>query len=87
MPKPKDTKIELEGDVVELLPNANFTVELEGGHKVLTYLCGRMRRYYISVRLGDRVVVELSPYDLSRGRLTYVHRERRSAGASTVSTR
>jgi translation initiation factor IF-1 len=77
MPKSKNTRIELEGVVVDLLPNANFTVELDGGNKVLTYLCGQMRRYYISVRLGDRVVVELSPYDLSRGRLTRVHRERR----------
>ena len=54
------------------------TVELDGGQKVLTYLCGQMRRYYISVRLGDRVTVELSPYDLTRGRLTRVQRERRT---------
>lgn len=87
MAKPKDTKIELEGVVVDSLPNANFTVELDGGHKVLSYLCGRMRRYYISVRLGDRVVVELSPYDLSRGRLTYVHRERGTPVRSATSSR
>lgn len=63
--------IEVEGTVTEVLPNANFRVELENGHEVLTYLSGKMRKYYIRVLEGDRVKVEMSPYDLSRGRITY----------------
>jgi len=61
----------LEGKIVETLPNANFRVELENGHNVLAYLSGKMRKYYIRVLLGDRVRVEMSPYDLTRGRITY----------------
>ena len=67
----KEGKIEVEGTVVETLPNTMFRVELENGHEVLSYLSGKMRKYYIKVLLGDRVLVELSPYDLTRGRLTY----------------
>jgi len=63
--------IEIEGTVQEVLPNANFRVELENGHNVLAYLSGKMRQHYIRVLEGDRVKVELSPYDLSRGRVTY----------------
>lgn len=63
--------IEMEGTVTEVLPNANFRVELENGHEVLAYLSGKMRQHYIRVLEGDRVKVELSPYDLSRGRVTY----------------
>lgn len=63
--------ITLEGKVVETLPNATFRVELENGHTVLAYLSGKMRKYYIRVLLGDRVRVELSPYDLTRGRIVY----------------
>lgn len=63
--------IEIEGTVHEVLPNANFRVELENGHEVLAYLSGKMRQHYIRVLEGDRVKVELSPYDLSRGRVTY----------------
>ncbi len=63
--------IEIEGVVNEVLPNANFRVELENGHEVLAYLSGKMRQHYIRVLEGDRVKVELSPYDLSRGRVTY----------------
>lgn len=63
--------IEIEGTVSEVLPNATFRVELENGHDVLAYLSGKMRKNYIRVLEGDRVKVELSPYDLSRGRLTY----------------
>lgn len=66
-----DDKIEVEGTVVEALPNAMFRVELDNGHEVLAYLSGKMRKYYIRVLLGDRVKVELSPYDLTRGRITY----------------
>jgi translation initiation factor IF-1 len=64
----------LEGKIVDTLPNAMFRVELENGHTVLAYLSGKMRKYYIRVLLGDRVRVEMSPYDLTRGRITYRHR-------------
>jgi translation initiation factor IF-1 len=63
--------IEIEGTVKEVLPNATFRVQLENGHPVLAYLSGKMRQNYIRVLEGDRVKVELSPYDLSRGRITY----------------
>ncbi len=63
--------IEMEGTVSEVLPNTNFRVKLENGHEVLAYLSGKMRRHYIRVLEGDRVKCELSPYDLSRGRVTY----------------
>jgi translation initiation factor IF-1 len=64
-------KIEVEGVVTEALPNTMFKVKLDNGHEVLAYLSGRMKKYYIKVLLGDRVRVELSPYDLTRGRITY----------------
>ena len=67
----KEDSIEMEGTVVEPLPNAKFRVELENGHKVLAHISGKMRMHYIRILPGDRVVVELSPYDLSRGRITY----------------
>jgi translation initiation factor IF-1 len=67
----KEEKIYMEGTVVEALPNTQFRVELDNDHEVLAYLSGKMRRYYIRVLLGDRVRVELSPYDLSRGRIVY----------------
>ena len=63
--------IEIEGTVSEVLPNARFRVELENGHEVLAYISGKIRLYFIRVLTGDRVLVELSPYDLSRGRITY----------------
>ncbi|HUZ01169.1 MAG TPA: translation initiation factor IF-1 [Thermomicrobiaceae bacterium] len=64
----------VEGKVVDALPNAMFTVELDSGHTVLSHLAGKMRKNFIRVLPGDRVVVELSPYDLTRGRITYRHR-------------
>ena len=67
----KEGAIELEGTVVESLPNAMFTVELENGHEILAHISGKMRMHYIRILPGDRVMVELSPYDLSRGRITY----------------
>jgi len=67
----KDDAIELEGTVVEPLPNAMFRVELENGHRVLAHISGKMRMHYIRILPGDKVVVELSPYDLTRGRITY----------------
>jgi translation initiation factor IF-1 len=66
--------IAVEGKILESLPNAMFKVELENGHEVLGHLGGRMRKNYIRVLPGDRVVVELSPYDLPRGRITFRHR-------------
>ena len=68
---PKEDAIVLEGTIVESLPNAMFTVQLENGHSVLGHISGKMRRYYIRILPQDRVRVELSPYDLSRGRITY----------------
>jgi translation initiation factor IF-1 len=70
MPK-KDGVIEIEGTVVEALPNAFFRVELTNGHKVLAHISGKMRQHYIRILPEDRVVVELSPYDLNRGRIVY----------------
>jgi len=71
LPKPKEDAIVLEGKVLEPLPNAMFRVELENGHQVLAHISGKMRMHYIRIIRGDRVQVELTPYDLSRGRITY----------------
>lgn len=68
---PKEEKILVEGRILEALPNAMFRVEIEGGHKVLAHICGKMRMNYIKILPGDKVKVELSPYDLSRGRITF----------------
>ncbi len=67
----KEEAIEVEGVVVEPLPNAMFRVELDNGHKILAHISGKMRMHYIKILPGDKVTVELSPYDLSRGRITY----------------
>lgn len=67
----KEEPIEVEGVVDETLPNAMFKVKLEGGHVVLAHISGKMRMHYIRILPGDKVTVELSPYDLSRGRITY----------------
>ncbi len=74
MPKPKQDTIEVDGEVVELLPNAMFLVRLDQGHDVLAHISGKMRINNIRVIKGDRVVVELSPYDLRRGRIRTRHR-------------
>ncbi len=66
-----EEKIQVEGLVIEALPGTQFRVKLDNGHVVLAYLSGKMRKYYIRILLGDRVKVEMSPYDLSRGRITY----------------
>ncbi|MEO0249124.1 MAG: translation initiation factor IF-1, partial [candidate division WOR-3 bacterium] len=68
---PKKDTIEVKGTVVETLPNAMFRVELDTGHEVLAHISGKMRMYYIRILLGDKVLVELSPYDLTRGRIIY----------------
>lgn len=67
----KKETIEVEGAIVESLPNAMFRVELANGHRVLAHISGKIRMHYIKILPGDRVLVELSPYDLSRGRITY----------------
>ena len=67
----KSNKIEVEGTVVEPLPNAMFRVELDNKHQILAHISGRMRKFFIKILPGDKVTVELSPYDLTRGRITY----------------
>ena len=67
----KEEAIEVEGRVLEPMPNAMFRVELENGHKVLAHISGKMRMHFIKILPGDKVTVELSPYDLTRGRITY----------------
>ncbi|HEY0222262.1 translation initiation factor IF-1 [Lactovum miscens] len=67
----KDDVIEIEGRVVDTMPNAMFTVQLENGHQILATISGKMRKNYIRILTGDRVQVEMSPYDLTRGRITY----------------
>ena len=70
----KEEAIEVEAVVVETLPNAMFRVELENGHRVLAHISGKMRKHFIRILPGDKVKVELSPYDLSRGRIVYRHK-------------
>ncbi len=71
----EDDKLVVEGTVVEALPGTQFRVRLENGHEVLAYLSGKMRKFYIRILLGDRVKVEMSPYDLTRGRITFRQRK------------
>jgi translation initiation factor IF-1 len=68
---PKEETIQVDGKVIEPLPNALFRVELDNGHQVLAHVSGKMRMHFIRILLGDKVTVELSPYDLSRGRIIY----------------
>jgi len=75
----KEEKLEMEGTIVEALPGTMFRVELDSGHEILAYLSGKMRKYYIRVLLGDRVTVEMSPYDLTRGRITYRYKKGQQA--------
>jgi translation initiation factor IF-1 len=72
----EEDKIQVEGVVVEALPGTQFKVRLDNDHEVLAYLSGKMRKYYIRILLGDRVRVEISPYDLSRGRIVYRQKKR-----------
>jgi len=76
----KEEKLEMDGTVIEALPGTMFRVELDNGHQVLAYLSGKMRKYYIRVLLGDRVTVEMSPYDLTRGRIVYRHKKPAASG-------
>jgi translation initiation factor IF-1 len=75
--KASKQKVEALGTVTEALPGTKFTVELDNGHEMMAYVCGKMRRYYIRILLGDRVRVELSPYDLERGRIVYRYKRQR----------
>ncbi len=68
---PKEESIQVEGTVAEALPNAMFRVELDNGHKILAHVAGKMRMHFIRILPGDKVTVELSPYDLTRGRITF----------------
>ena len=74
-----EDKIVVEGTVIEALPGTQFRVSLDSGHEVLAYLSGKMRKYYIRILLGDKVRVEMSPYDLTRGRIVY--RQKKQSGA------
>jgi translation initiation factor IF-1 len=76
-----DDKIQLDGMIVEALPGTQFKVQLDNGHHVLAYLSGKMRKFYIRILLGDRVRVEMSPYDLTRGRIVYRFKQ---AGSRTL---
>ena len=71
-----EEKIETLGTVIEAVPNTQFRVHLDNGHEIIAYISGKMRKYYIRIILGDRVTVELSPYDLTRGRITFRHKKR-----------
>ena len=66
--------MEMEGEVVEVLPNAMFKVKLENGHEVLAHISGRMRKHFIRILTGDKVTLEMTPYDLSKGRIVYRHK-------------
>ena len=70
----KEESIEVEGTVLEPLPNAMFRVELDNGHKILAHISGKMRMHFIRILVGDKVKVQLAPYDLTRGRITYRHK-------------
>ncbi len=71
----KEEAIEMEGVVIESLPNTNFKVKLDNGHVVNAHISGRMRKHYIRILLGDRVTVQLTPYDLTKGRITFRNRD------------
>jgi translation initiation factor IF-1 len=74
MAKAED-KIRVDGVITEALPGTQFKVELDNGHEIIAYLAGKMRKYYIRVLLGDRVTIEMSPYDMTRGRIVYRHKK------------
>ncbi len=67
----KEENIEMEGKIIETLPNTRFRVELENGHKIIAHISGKMRKHYIRILRGDQVTVQLTPYDLSKGRITF----------------
>lgn len=77
----KEDVIEMMGQVVEVLPDSRFRVDLENGHKLIAYTAGKMRQHHIRILAGDKVSIEISPYDLTKGRITFRHLEQRSGGA------
>ena len=79
----KDDKVRMEGIIVKALPGTQFLVRLDNEHEILAYLAGKMRKYYIRVLLGDRVTIEMSTYDLTRGRIVYRHKKGQSAPSAT----
>jgi len=81
----EEEKIQVDGTIVEALPATQFRVKLENGHEVLAYLSGRMRKYYIRILLGDRVRVEVSPYDLTRGRIVYRQKKNETSSEEQTS--
>jgi translation initiation factor IF-1 len=82
----KEDLIEMNGKVEEVLPDSRFRVSLENGHVLVAYTSGRMKKHHIRILAGDRVAIELSPYDLSKGRITFRHLEPRAAGAPRPNT-
>ncbi|NML17444.1 translation initiation factor IF-1 [Azohydromonas caseinilytica] len=83
----KEELIEMQGVVGELLPDSRFRVKLENGHELVAYTAGRMKKHHIRILAGDNVSLELSPYDLSKGRITFRHLERRGPSASAQQRR
>jgi translation initiation factor IF-1 len=83
----KEELIEMRGEVAEVLPDSRFRVTLENGHSLVAYTAGRMRKHHIRILAGDRVSLELSPYDLSKGRITFRHLEQRSGGGPAPARR
>lgn len=81
MAKEEDSKITVDGTIMEALPGTQFRVRLDNGHELLAYLSGKMRKFYIRILLGDRVRVELSPYDLTRGRIVFRQRKQGSGSS------
>lgn len=77
---PKEDNIEMEGSIVETLPNTMFRVKLENGHLIIAHICGKMRKNYIRLLTGDAVTVELTPYDLSKGRIIYRKLDKKPGG-------
>jgi translation initiation factor IF-1 len=76
----KEELLEFDGTVTEVLPDGNYRVTLDNDHQLLAYMSGKMRKFRIRTGVGDRVIVEVSPYDLSRGRINFRHKEQRAAG-------
>lgn len=70
---PKEDTLQMEGEVIDAMPNAMFRVKLENDHEIIAHISGKMRKFYIRILPGDRVTVEISPYDLTKGRITYRH--------------
>ena len=83
----KEELIEMQGQVTEVLPDSRFRVTLENGHQLIAYSGGKMRKHRIKVLAGDRVTLEMSPYDLNKGRITFRHIENRSGGGAAVQRR